>query len=437
MAITVVHTTTASTLSVTIPSTTAGNCLVVCISTEDFSGTTVQSVSGVTLGGSAGNFAQLAASALAGANVCASFIWADPNCAGGQTAIVISGSNLNVATTAGGVTVYEISGLTASSVLDQSSTSIGASATYTSGTTPTTTQASEIVIGCINFFDTLSTSPAGYTNSTFTFGITGYKIVSATGAYVYSATQSPSGNYAGAVVALKAAPAVTFDAVGPSSSGAVSTGSASLSWSHVNAGNALIAAVAVGSNPDTGLTLAATYGGVAMAAGAVVHAGLATTGYLQVFTLLNPPAGTNTVAVTMSGGTPSTGMSGGSISCTLAGGFRAQYSATGVSVTTATVTSSGSTSGSLICAFVADGSGTTSATSPSTSRFLGNNNTLTAAGNIAGATSPGTGSNVTTAWTISSDDCALIAVEILPAAAAAIPLRPLPGQVTVMRASVY
>lgn len=436
MAITVAHTTTANALSVTIPSTTAGNCLVVCVSSEQSPPTAVQSVSGITLGGSAGNFAQLAGTSLS-TNACAAIIWADPNCAGGQTAIVISGSNLSVGSSQGGVTVYEISGLAASSVLDQSSTSIGTSATYTSGTTPTTTQASEIVIGCTNFFGTLSTSPAGYTNSTFSFASTGYEIVAATGAYVYSGTQSASDKYAGAVVALKAAGAVAFDAVGPSSAGATSVSSTTLSWSHTNAGNALAVGVALGAATDTGFSLTATYAGTAMAGGAIVHSGGITAGYLQVFTLLNPAAGANTVAVTASGGTPGR-LSGGSVSATGAGSFRAQYSNTAVTTTTATATSSGSTSGSLIAAFVTDGSGTTSATSPSTSRFILNGDTNTAAGNCAGATSPGTGSNVTTAWTISSDDCAVIAVEILPATAAAvIPLRPLPSQVTVMRASVY
>src|ERR1035441_2154946 len=49
MAIALVHTTGANTLTVTIPSTTAGNCLVVCIAS--YGSGLIGSISGITLGG--------------------------------------------------------------------------------------------------------------------------------------------------------------------------------------------------------------------------------------------------------------------------------------------------------------------------------------------------------------------------------------------------
>ena len=205
--------------------------------------------------------------------------------------------------------------------------------------------------------------------------------------------------------------AVTFDAVGPSSAGASAAGATSLSWSHTNNGNAIVAGCAVGAGTDTGMSTTATYASVTMTPGAIVHSGAVAGGFLRVFTLLSPAAGANNVAVTLTGGTGD--LTGGSISLASAGSFVTQYSATGTSAT-ATATSAGSTSGGMICAFVQDGDGTTSATAPSTSRYLINLNSNTAGGNSAGVTSPSTGSNVTTAWTVTSSQWAVIGVEVLP-----------------------
>jgi hypothetical protein len=205
---------------------------------------------------------------------------------------------------------------------------------------------------------------------------------------------------------------VTFDAVGPSSAGASAAAAASLTWSHtVGAGaNALIVGSAVGKSPETGLTTTATYAGVTMTPGTIIHSGGGTNGYLRVFTLLNPAVGANNVVVTLSSSTAD--LTGGSISFNGAGSFVAQYSATGNSAT-ASATSSGSAAGGMIAAFVVDGGGTTSATAPSTSRFIKDLNAATAGGNCAGATSPSTGSNVTTAWSINADNWAVIGVEVL------------------------
>ena len=65
--------------------TTAGNCLVVTVAVGSNSSPAGTTVSSITLGGSAGNFSQLVADSSG-----ASFIWADPSCAGGQTAVAVT-----------------------------------------------------------------------------------------------------------------------------------------------------------------------------------------------------------------------------------------------------------------------------------------------------------------------------------------------------------
>src|ERR1035437_541927 len=108
MAPVLVHSTTGSTASaspfnITIPSTTAGNCVVVVFGINT---TTAQTV---TIGGGADHMASL----LSETTVGHLYTWADPDCAGGQTAVSISnGSGAGVT-----AVVYEFSGVAASSVL--------------------------------------------------------------------------------------------------------------------------------------------------------------------------------------------------------------------------------------------------------------------------------------------------------------------------------
>lgn len=216
-----VNATKANTLSVTIPATTAGNCLVVLIMSKSTTG--AGSVSGVTLGGVADNFA--AAVVAHGSNGISTFsdafAWVDRNCAGGQTAIVVSGSALNVASGSGGVVVLEFSGVVTVTPVDQTKGTGNNSggATFTSGTTATTTVAREVWAGCgagaaggvvgpgAPWIDE---SPAGGG------GAAGYQIVSATGTATYSGTCTSSQN-AGVVLTLKgtAAAAVPAQQPGP------------------------------------------------------------------------------------------------------------------------------------------------------------------------------------------------------------------------------
>lgn len=179
--------------------TTAGNCVVVCF--LDNGSLTTPSVSAMTLGGSAGNFAALVTSTNSAGHQLAT-IWADPSCAGGQTAIAVTEASGNHPV----IIAYEISGIASASPLDKSSTGNASSGTWSSGTTATTTQAAEAWVGCAVINNTPPTGPGApwtntnQTNST-TQAIAGQQITSSTGTATYNGT-SGSTNWAAAVVTL-------------------------------------------------------------------------------------------------------------------------------------------------------------------------------------------------------------------------------------------
>jgi hypothetical protein len=214
MAITVVNTTKANALSFSIPATTQHNCLVVCINAFGNG----QSVSGVTIGGSADHFASAAnVGGGIGTNPLTA-IWVDRDCVGGQTAIVVSGT-LQVDTASGGVTVFEISGLDTVSPLDLVHTGgITSSASFSSGATGTTSQASEIWVGAadVSGSPTGPSSPWVNTTNTGGFAICGTNIVSSTGTATYAGTAT-SGPWTAAVITLKAAAAAAAAPFAPPS----------------------------------------------------------------------------------------------------------------------------------------------------------------------------------------------------------------------------
>lgn len=199
----------AASLTVTLTSpTTAGNCLVVKVATsESSSGPTV---SGITLGGAAGNFARAVQSS--SAVIVHSEIWTDQNCAGGQTSVVITltggaGSFPNVV-----AWVEEWSGVATSLAVDKTSSNNGNSAAFSSGATGTTTQASEVIVGCgaAQQTPTGPSSPwtnlavVSNTNVTTLSMVAGWQVASATGTFTYSGTNA-SANWAACVVTLLAA----------------------------------------------------------------------------------------------------------------------------------------------------------------------------------------------------------------------------------------
>jgi hypothetical protein len=192
--------------------TTAGNCLVYVIITETGTNVTM-TVTGATLGGSAGNFAQAISKQSGFASSATQFvaIWVDRNCAGGQTAVAVAGTNLNIgAGTDNGYVVLEIAGLDTSSPVDTTAQASNAATTGTAlstGSTGTTAQASEIAVGGLSGFNSLSSYTSGYTTSGISggFNTAGYKVLSATGTQSFGCNQSATGPWAAAVITLKAA----------------------------------------------------------------------------------------------------------------------------------------------------------------------------------------------------------------------------------------
>lgn len=217
--------------------------------------------------------------------------------------------------------------------------------------------------------------------------------------------------------------AVAFDAVGPSSAGAASTASTTLSWTHTNVGSscALFVAVAVGVLPDAGfaVTVALDPAGPNtpfVALGAIVHSNASNGGFVALFGLPNSSAGAHTITATVTGGTPGT-MEGGSVSYTGAHtvtAFSAQQSATGSSAAPS-ITFTGSTAENMVAGSVAVG-GAVSSMSAGTSRWIRNVNSNSGAGNQGGGDIAAGGSVVLT-WSTAADWWAVAAVEILAAPA--------------------
>ena len=209
--------------------------------------------------------------------------------------------------------------------------------------------------------------------------------------------------------------AVAFDAAGPSAAGTGNAASASLSWTHtaVASGVAILAGVSLDATADGALTMTATCDGVSPSfTPAKVHSNATTQGYLQVFGWTGLSSGAHTIAISVSGGTPGD-LEGGSLSFSGAAGFGTPVTGTGSS-TTPSVAVATNAIGSVLAGFIACGDAVTSATSPSTSRFIINEEGPNgfATGNAAGETAPGTGASVTMAWAISLAPYAIIAVEV-------------------------
>ncbi|HEY2267526.1 MAG TPA: hypothetical protein VGI96_33220 [Streptosporangiaceae bacterium] len=212
--------------------------------------------------------------------------------------------------------------------------------------------------------------------------------------------------------------APVFDAVGPSSAGAHSGSATSLTWAHTitGASTVLAAMIAVDTGTDTSVTTTATYNGAAMTSLGKVHSGAAAAGYLEVFGIVAAAnAGANVVVTSNT----SVVLTGGSLSFT--GASQTVGTAFGTPATAnlpqnsaPTAALAGNTSGNIIAGFVANGASITSATAPSTSRFINNGGGGNAAGCGAAATSPATGSSVTMAWATTTDWFAELLVEVLP-----------------------
>jgi hypothetical protein len=205
VAIALVQLKTAAATSLTLNSaTTAGNCLVVGF-TDEGGATTVTAVK---LGGAADNFAQLVSVSGSGKSTSLAALWADPSCAGGQTAVAVTPGTAAVSPT---MWAAEFSGIVTASPLDKSSSGTGTTSTWDSGATATTTQAVELWLGAVCAASSSATGPgAPWNNTTVADGsgdnqVYGYQIVSSTGTADYSGTGGGTGSWAAVVATLKGA----------------------------------------------------------------------------------------------------------------------------------------------------------------------------------------------------------------------------------------
>lgn len=200
-------------LTITLSATTPGNTLIAL--TGDVAVVSNGAVSGITLGGAAGNWAALASQGTGGDHSIVS-AWADPSCAGGQTSVVIS-------TTGGSGTenlfgwVLEWSGLLPGTLDKSSGGANGFAASWDSGATAATTQASEVWFGVVAGTSSGTpglTGPASpWVNqaqqvSGSAAAMCGYQVVSSTGTADYAGTASPTNTADILVVTVKATAAV-------------------------------------------------------------------------------------------------------------------------------------------------------------------------------------------------------------------------------------
>ena len=200
--------------SATLTACGAGNTVFICIAGCVGSGSTAQqSVTGVTLGGVAAT-KQVAHDDVASGSATCSEIWKIDTGAGGQTAVVVTGTNLTAVNTQ--TVCYEVSG---GWVLDKSNigpTKLG-NTTWTSNATATTTVAAEFWLGVTSHgpnaggSDTLTQTTGGWTNQTqfntaFSASRIAQQSVVATAAATYSGTSAQSDWFTACVATFKPAP---------------------------------------------------------------------------------------------------------------------------------------------------------------------------------------------------------------------------------------
>jgi hypothetical protein len=213
--------------------------------------------------------------------------------------------------------------------------------------------------------------------------------------------------------------AVAYDAV---STGTPVATTSPITWSHTSNGNGIIIATNW-DNGATDLVTAVSYGGVALAKlGSQLPTGSSNGGLTYWGKIGGLPTGANTASVTHSASSLGK-YCPGAISFSGAGSFAAAQT-TGVLATTVSLNVTGTTSGGLIIAATSFGgltSGTITATSPGTSRWSLTGDTAGGADNTGAQTcaSPGGTQAIGfgTSAGLSADSWALVAVEVLPAAA--------------------
>ena len=214
--------------------------------------------------------------------------------------------------------------------------------------------------------------------------------------------------------------AVTFDVVGPSSSGSTGTSSGQ-NWTH--AGNAAatsaVVGVAIDSSGDGSTACSVTYGGTAMTSLQRWECGgtSQSSGFLQVFRLDGLQGlslgGSRSVVVTVTGSFAK--ITAGSLtflgSDTTILATPAPGDSGGANVTSGSLAVPSTSASNMVACLLGTGSGGVSWTAGTVRYATTTGAAVNACNYCSGATAAGTGSNVTFSWTMSSDFYAAIGVE--------------------------
>lgn len=214
--------------------------------------------------------------------------------------------------------------------------------------------------------------------------------------------------------------AVAFDAVGPGATGIGDNPVTSLTWSHTCTGTNLLltAGVAAGvPGTDTTVTTTVTYNGIAMTSAGKIHSNNDIHGYVELFYLVAPPTGANTVAVTAN---TAVALECGSVSFTgvdqsnpVAGATTSFGFSTAPSITVSSATDN------MVVDAACSGSAITG--SGKTSRWIQNLNGGSGAGNGAQSTAAGAGS-VTMSYTAGNDWWGMVAMSVVAAPPPIVPV---------------
>ena len=204
---------------------------------------------------------------------------------------------------------------------------------------------------------------------------------------------------------------VLFDAVGPNSGGDACSSCISLNWTHITSGanRLLTVGVAVSAADVSGMSLAVTYNSISMISAGKVNTNNGSAGFIQLFYLIAPTTGSNTVSVTLSGG--SADMEGGSVSFVGVDQLTpVRHINTAFGSSASPSVSVSSTPGNVVVDAVAAGDQISS--SGQTNRWLRNQNSAHGAGNAAQSTAAGA-SAVTMSYATFSDIWGIIAMDVV------------------------
>lgn len=211
--------------------------------------------------------------------------------------------------------------------------------------------------------------------------------------------------------------AVAFDALGPGSSGAGTGNVTNISWSHTcGSGSNRLLVVGIGmGGSNAGVTISVTYGASTLTSAGQINSNNQPDGFAQLFYLIAPSSGANTITVTNTGG-QQRDLTGGSLSFTGVDQTTplANTNTNFGSGTNPTVTIT-SASGNMVVDAVVCGSPLIS--SGQTLQWMNNLNGNTGAGNAAQSTASGA-SSVTMSYTSNSDWWGIIGASIQAASVA-------------------